>query len=118
MPKSSIRTKRCELEEPYAGYHVTVRTNPPMQVYEDFSSGDLARILAALATVTTESDLTDDDDAPVDLTTPAGWRKMPSDLLAQVAARFQEALAIPKANANGSSMPSSQAGDLSHTTTT
>lgn len=104
--KRPIRTARYELEGDYAGCYIVVRTNPPMRLYEDFASGDFPRILNALAAMTLESNLTNDDGEPVDMHTIDGWREQSRDVLSQVVAKINEAMTVPKANGTGSMTPS------------
>ena len=118
MPKFPIRTARCDLTDDYAGFYVVVRTNPPMRIYEEFSSGDFARVLAGMAALTVESNLTDPEGNPVNLSTLEGWREMPQDLLGAVSQTIQAAVASPKATGTGSTTPSSSAEGQSHPTTT
>lgn len=117
-PKLPVRTSRIELTGDYTGFWLEVRTNPPMRVFEEFASQDITRVIAALAVMTLSSNLVDDKEQPVDLTTVAGWREMPADILAEVAERLRESLGSPKANSNGSAMPSSSAEAPSLTGTT
>jgi hypothetical protein len=117
-PKLPVRTSRIELTGEYAGFWLEIRTNPPMLVFEEFASQDVARIIAALAVVTRSSNLVDENDQPVDLTTVAGWRKMPGDLLAEVAERLRESLVSPKASSTISTTPSSPGADRSPVATT
>lgn len=109
-PKLPIRTAHCELQGDYAGFWLEIRANPPLRVLEDFAPGDFGRQIAALAELTRASNFVDEHDAPIDLTTVAGWREMPSDLLNEVAARITEVLTLPKVSSNGSATPSSPDG--------
>jgi hypothetical protein len=117
-PKLPVRTSQIDLTGEYAGFWLIVRTNPPMRVFEEFASQDIARVIAALAVMTRSSNLVDERDQPVDLTTVAGWREMPGDLLAEVAERLRESLGSPKASSTTSDSPSTTGAALSLTSTT
>lgn len=101
-PKFTVRSKRYELEGDYEGFWIEIRTNPPMRVYEEFSSGVMSQLYGALALMTLASNMVDEHDAPVDLTTVEGWRSMPKDLLEQTADRIITSMTVPKTSGNGS----------------
>jgi hypothetical protein len=113
-----IRTARLELTDPFAGYYLVIRTNPPMRVFRDLGSGDVAKALAAFAAISLESNLTDENDKPVDVTTPEGWGELTSDVMVHVADKIGEALKSPKASANGSSTQPLPEKELSRPTST
>jgi len=102
--KTPIRSTRCELE---GGYFVVLRINPPMRIFEEVGSKDYTRIMKALAKLTLESNLTDDDDQPIDLQTVEGWGEVNLDVVLEVMRRWNEALGLPKATSSGSATPSS-----------
>jgi hypothetical protein len=116
--KLPVHIQRVELSGEYAGFWLDVRTNPPMRVFEEFASGDISRVIGALAVMTRDSNLVDESDQPVDLTTVSGWKEMPADLLGEVAERLREHLGSPKASSNGSTTPSLSEKDLSPASTT
>lgn len=116
--KLPVRIQRVELAGDYAGFWLEMRTNPPMSVYEEFASGDIQRVICALAQMTRSSNLVDFSEQPVDLSTVIGWKAMPADLLSEVAERLREHMANPKASSNGSMTPSSLEKDLSPASTT
>jgi len=116
--KLPIRSTRCLLDGDYAGIEVIVRTNVPIRVYQEMDSQKFDSILAALAEMTVSSNVTDDNDVSVDLTTVDGWREMPPDLLLQVVTRIKETAIVPKANENGSATHSSPVTEPSRSTTT
>ncbi len=118
MPKIPIRYKDFAFTADYDGFLIKLRTNPPLRVYEEFISGELPRICAALATMTLESNVVDEADEPLDLTSIEGWRSVPLDLLEQAAVMLKAALTIPKASGTGSSTLSSPEPVPSPTTTT
>lgn len=119
MRGSEIRTAKLELTDPFAGYWVIVRLNPPMRVFRDLSSGNLEKMLQAFAEISRSSNLTDESDQPIDVTTVAGWGEVTDDVLAHVAEKFAEAAKAPKAHANGSStqpLPEKEASRPTSTT--
>lgn len=122
MARSLIKnTKRFDLTGNYEGFHITLMVDPAMHVWDEFQSGEFLRILAAVAALTVESDLVDYDDVPTDLSTIAGWHKMPTSLLKVVMTLLSEALKDdPKAqaNSNGSSTRSVPEGASSPASTT
>lgn len=103
MRKSEIRTARLELSDPFAGQYLVIRTNPRMRVFRGLASGKLDEMLEALASMAIESNLTDEDDEPVDVTSADGWAELDSQGLEYIAGQIVEALKAPKASANGSS---------------
>lgn len=111
--KEQIKTRRCELSGDFAGIWIDIRTNPPMRVYEDLISGDLARVYAALATMTRATNLTDEHDQPLDLSTVAGWREVSLELISETATQIKAALAFPKGSSNGSPTSSPSAAEPS-----
>ncbi len=116
--KLPIRSARCLLDGDYAGIEVVVRTNVPIRVYQQMDSQKFDSILMALAEMTISSNVTDNADKSVDLTTVDGWREMPPDLLLQVVTRIKETAIVPKASANGSATLSSPAMEPSRPITT
>lgn len=113
-----IKTKRLDLTGEFEGIWVEIRSNPPMRVYEDFASGDIARVMKALATMTRSSNLKDQDDKPIDLKSVDGWREVSSDLIGEVAMQIKLAMEPPKATANGSPTPTPSGAGPSHASTT
>lgn len=111
--KLPVRVARIALTGEYEGFWLDVRMNPPMRVFEEFASQDIARVIAALALMTRASNLVDEKDQPVDLSTVAGWGEMSADLLAEVAERLRDAMSSPKASSNGSPTSSSLEADRS-----
>lgn len=104
--KTEVRTARIELGDPFAGFYVVIRTNPPMRVFRGLASGNIEKTLAAYAAIALEGNLTDEHDQPVDVTTIEGWSEMTSEVLERVAEKIGEAMKAPKASANGSTTPS------------
>jgi len=100
--KTEVRTARIELADPFAGFYLIVRTNPPMRVFRALASGNIEKTLAAYAALSIESNLTDEQDQPIDVTTSDGWAEMTSEVLEAVAEKIGEAMKAPKASANGS----------------
>lgn len=104
--KTEIRTARVELTDPFAGFYVVIRTNPPMRVFRGLASGKIEQTLEAFAAISLESNLTDEQERPVDVTTADGWGEMTEAVIGHVAERITETLKAPKAHANGSTTPS------------
>jgi hypothetical protein len=116
--KELIKTKRLELTGEFEGMWVEIRSNPPMRVYEDFASGEIGRVMKALATMTRGSNLTDESDQPLDLKTVDGWREVSQEFIAEVAQQIKLAMELPKANSNGSPTPSPSVAETSPLPTT
>lgn len=104
--KTEIRTARIDLPDPFAGFYLVIRTNPPMRVFRGLASGEVESTLAAYAAISREGNLTDEGGAVVDVTTADGWAEMNGDVLTVVADQIKEVLKAPKANANGSTTQS------------
>lgn len=82
-----VKSATIHLDGEYAGVSLTLRTNPPIRIFDELSSGDLDRILVGLSAVTLASNLDD-----VDLSTPNGWRSMPTDVIQQAVEKFTNAI--------------------------
>ena len=116
--KELIKTKQLDLTGEFEGIWIQIRSNPPMRVYEDFASGEISRVMKALATMTRSSNLTNENDEPIDLKSVDGWREVSSDLIGEVAMQIKLAMELPKASSNGSPTPSPLEGVSSPTSTT
>lgn len=92
MARIVARYRRVTLTGEYADVWMDVRINPPMRVFDDFESKDLTRIRTALGGLVQASNLEDEDGTPIDLSTEAGWKSAPADLLAIVATALTEAM--------------------------
>jgi hypothetical protein len=108
-----IRTAKIELGDPFAGQYLIIRTNPRMRVFRGLASGDLERMLEALASMSIESTIRDQDGTPIDVTSADGWAELDVDDLGYIADKMIEAMKAPKASANGSSTQSLPARGVS-----
>jgi len=104
LPKTYTR---IELAGVYAGIWLDVRENVPMSVFDDFSSGRFAVILETLASICQRTNATDDEDQEIDVTTVAGWKKMPIDLVKAVPDLLVSVYAPPKPTSPPSATSSS-----------
>ena len=116
--KEHIKTARLELTGDFTGMWVEIRSNPPMRIYEDLATGEITRVMQALATMARASNLTDENDKPIDLKTVDGWREVSQGFLGEVATQIKAAMELPKASSNGSPMPSPSEAAPSSTPTT
>jgi hypothetical protein len=105
------KTKRLELQKDFAGLWVEIRGTLLVGTLEDLLgaavSNDTPRLRAILAQIVTGANIDDEQDQPIDLTTAEGWRKVPSDFVAEVMDRLNEHLAPPKAPSTESTTSSS-----------
>lgn len=86
--KLPIKTRDIELTGDYEGWHFTARTNPPMRVLTDLSSGDLERITEALGGVIVAWNFVDEAGEPMAKPSPDAVRELPVDLAMEVARSF------------------------------
>lgn len=111
--KIPIRTARIDLDGDYAGIWVEARTNPPMRAYEEMSSGELPRMYGALGQIMRGSNLTDEEDRPLDVRDPETWRDVPLDLIKAIADKWTEAVNLPLVTKTDSSPPSTDTATAS-----
>lgn len=105
--KLAKRYTTIELEGRYAGATFEVDDDVDVGLFDEFASGDIERILAALALITTKTNLVDADDQPIDVTTVAGWKKLPVGVIKAVPQKLLEIYAPPKATSSPSATTSS-----------
>ena len=89
MKKLQIKTEIVELDGDYAGWKFTARVNPPMRVVRDISSGDIERIMPALASVITEWNFIDENGVPFECS-EAGLNELAIDLMMKVATAYSD----------------------------
>lgn len=63
--RPEIRTTRVELNSEFTGVSFTVRTNPPMWVFEEMGSRDLTRMLAGFAKIVVAWEGVTDDEGNI-----------------------------------------------------
>lgn len=98
-----IKTTTFALENDYAGFEVTVRTNPTYAVKLDLQSGDTDKVVVALCALIIKWNLTDDDGTP--LPTPKEGTDLkssvPDDVFGAIISGYvkavNEATKLPKA---------------------
>lgn len=108
MAKIEPRYETVHLAPPHDAVELVIRANPPMGVFEEFASGELARQRPALAKIVRSSNL-EDDDGPIDLATATGWLRVDLDTL-KVAADAILKVISPKST--GTTTPSSAPSSL------
>lgn len=95
-----VRSAEVTLDGDYAIFRVVMRTNPPMRLLSEFSSGDYDRICTALDAVVTEWDVVDDDGNLAPPLSKGGREVLPLDfpavLLKSYLAHIQAMSAVPK----------------------
>lgn len=107
---------RIELTGAYAGTWIDVDDDAPVGALEDMQSSSVAKVLAALASVTVATNATARDGSPLDLSTSDGWRSVPKSFVDEAGARISETWARPLATRRAS-RPSSAATPPGSTTT-
>ena len=100
--RTAVRTARLELGGDYEGWFATLRVNPPLSIWDDFSSGDAARYDSALAALVIDWNFVDDQGEPLPLPKDGlDWAAAPFDLkLALTNAytlKVQERMSVGKA---------------------
>lgn len=92
-----VRTRVATLDGDYAGWNATLRTNPPMRVLTEFSSGQFDRILSALREVVIDWDFVDEEGQPLPAPADGGLEACPLDLMQGLVRAFNAAL-VPEAD--------------------
>lgn len=118
MTHEPVKTARLNLTGDFAGIWVEIQRNAPMRVYQDFASGEIGKIIAALAKVTRSTNLTDATDAPIDLRSVDGWLNVSGEFVGEVAIQLRAALEPPKETSSGSATPTLPEAEPSPVTTT
>ena len=80
-----IKTRKVELEDPYAGYWFVVQTNPPMGAVADLMSGVPDRMMECLKEIVFEWNFIGFDGKALNLKGD-GLRKLPFDLFQAMSA--------------------------------
>jgi len=98
--RPEIRTTRVELNSEFTGVSFTVRTNPPMWVFEEMGSRDLARMLAGFAKIVVSWEgVTDDDGKPLKEPNEQTVRQLTRDLFNEMMMRATAAITeVPPAS--------------------
>lgn len=111
-----LPTKRATLTltKDFEGLEVGIRGNLLVGTLEDIAalgtsakSSDLPKLRVLLASITLDSNLQDDHDQPIDLTTADGWRQVTAEFIGEVMERLDAHLDPPKATSTGSETSSS-----------
>jgi len=94
----------------YEGWWADIRANAPVGVFMDLMDvasdpSQLQRVLEMLAEITVASNFVDRRGAPIDLTVPAGWRKVGRDLIKAYIDKVPEAIRRPFEQPTTSSSP-------------
>ncbi len=91
--RPEIRTTKVELNGDFTGVSFTVRTNPPMWVFEEMGSRDLTRMFAAfIKIVLTWEGVYDDDGKPLKEPNEAAVRQLTRDLFNEMMTRATSAI--------------------------
>ena len=109
--RTAVRTARLELGGDYEGWWVVMRVNPPLQVWEGFSSGDTERYDSALAALVIDWNFVDDDGQPLALPKDGlDWSSAPFDLKLVLTnaytAKVQERMSLGKTQSTPSALMS------------
>ena len=92
--KMPVKTREIVLTDEWDGWKFTARTNPPLGVFFEITSGDLQRIVGGIATVLVSWNFVDEDGQPLpapDYDVIAKY--VTSDLLTAVANAWTEEMA-------------------------
>jgi hypothetical protein len=96
-----VRTATIVLNSEYEGWQATMRTNPPLRVYEEMQSGTVERVKVALAGVIVDWNFVDEAGEALPASAE-GVMALPADLLQQLITAWQVAVAQPAPFVNGS----------------
>lgn len=107
LVRSAVRTAQLDLGGDYEGWLVTMRVNPSLAVWEDFSSGDTERYDRALSVLVLDWNFVDDEGQPLPLPRDGlDWSKAPFDLKLAVtnaySAKVQERMSVGKPQSTAS----------------
>lgn len=110
--RTAVRTARIAFEGDYEGWFVTMRLNPSVAVWEDFSSGEEERLESALKAIIIDWNIPDDEGKPLPVPRDGlDWRLAPFDLkvrLTQAYSRTIQARMSPPKEPSTASEPTSQ----------
>lgn len=91
--RPEVRTTRVELNGDFTGVSFTVRTNPPMWVFEEMGSRDLTRMLTGFTKVIVAWEgVVDDDGKPLKEPNEANVRLLTRDLFNEMMTRATTAI--------------------------
>jgi hypothetical protein len=91
--RTAVRTAVIELGGDYEGWQATMRVNPTLAVWEDFSSGDEGRLAEALKVLVVEWNVPDDDGNPLPLPKDGlDWKTAPFDLKLRLVNGYNDAM--------------------------
>lgn len=102
MRKIPIKTKEIVIdkggESDYANWKFTARTNPPVRILSDITSGDLDRIISGLAGIIISWDFPDEDGNALPSPSVDSIGMLPMDLIGGLAEAYTKELsAVPPA---------------------
>lgn len=89
MKKLQIKHETLKLTDDYEGWEFTARVNPPLWVVMDISSGEISRIVPAMAKMITAWNFVDEDGTPIECS-EEGLKQLPIDLMMKLASAFSE----------------------------
>lgn len=96
------RTVPVELDGDYDGWNLTMWSNPPLEVFDVFATGDFAKTREVLATLIFDWNFVDYKGEPLPAANEGGLNKCPPDLLSFIMQGYNEALTnaatLPKAS--------------------
>jgi len=93
-----IKTKEIELNGDYAGWTLTVRTNPPISAFGHIASGEFDRIVLGLSRIVRVWNFVDENGDPLEAPSQETIGELPLDLLTAIANKYvTELSALPPA---------------------
>ena len=90
--KLPIKTKELALTGEWVDWKCTVRTNPPISIFGDISSGDFERIVRALSKIILDWNFVDENGEPLPKPDVATINEVPLELITVIANRYVEEL--------------------------
>jgi len=87
-----IDISEIALTDRYDGWKFSARTNPPLRVLADLSSGDLDLLASSLATIIKSWNFVDEEGQPLSSPTSDVIMDLPSDLINAIANAYVEAV--------------------------
>lgn len=110
--RTAVRTARIELDGDYEGWYATMRVNPSLAIWEDFSSGDGERYESALSAIIVDWNIPDDEGNVLPIPRDGlDWNTAPFDLkvrLTQAFSKTMQARMSPPKEPSTTSEPMSQ----------
>jgi len=89
MKKLKAKYEAIKLSDDFEGWEFTARTNPPLRVVRDISSGDIDTIIPAMVSMIKEWNFIGENDAPLEVSEDS-LNELPIDLVMDIAAAYSD----------------------------